>query len=52
MEKTTAPLSAHQRDIREAYYAQGYREALAELRNEIHRLADVRQVIELIDEWL
>lgn len=40
------------REVREAYYSQGYREAIAEALSEVRKLCNVRQVIEKLEEML
>ena len=40
------------RAVREAYYSQGYREAIADALSEVRKLCNVRQVIEKLEGML
>lgn len=40
------------REVREAYFSQGYREAIADALREVRKLCNVRQVIEKLEEML
>ena len=51
MEKV-AGLTAEEREIREAYYEQGFNAALIEVRKRVRALCNVRQVLEELDSML
>lgn len=43
-------LSNYDRNISEAYFSQGYREAILDVLCEVRKLCNVRQVIEKLEE--
>lgn len=40
------------RAVREAYYSQGYREAIAEALREVRKLCNQKQAVETLEEML
>lgn len=40
------------REVREAYYSQGYREAIADALSEVRKLCNQRQVLEMLEGML
>ena len=45
-------MSEFEKATRRLYYEKGYKEALEDARREVKKLANVRQVAGLLDEWL
>lgn len=43
-------LSNYERNIREAYYEQGYREAILDALEEVRKLCNQKQVVEMLEE--